>query len=345
MSDHAQTTVVAADAWDRCLPEDSIEPWFASALLRGHAEPLGWTPLLLHARASYWEAWYPLLLRQVEPGGIRLARTPPFGGPHLRCRADRGDTAAHAARRTFARCLDELGVASEFYSLSPWLPFFPAIRSAWRADNRHPIVLAELASGEATLRSPKLVAELRRLATRIEVTWRPFGSTGQAREFAAAYEQTMTMAAAPPSAARPVSYFESLASRCGPLLREARAVGASGGATHLFARTAAGAHYLYSARWGQATGCAGLALATAQDELARSGRCMLNLGGGTTAHPGDSLLAFKGRFADRCGWMSFGAIVYRPGQHADAVLEGQARPVPSHSQRWSRGDLHAACTG
>jgi hypothetical protein len=342
MNDHVDITIVTSDTWDRNLPDGCGEPWFVSTLLHAHARSLGWRPLLLYAKADDWEAWYPLLTRQLEPGPVMLARTPPFGGPYLRCAPDRADAAARAARVTFGSFLYDIGVASEFFSLSPFLPFLSSIITAWQARNMHPIVLAEVAMGEPRLRSTKLMAEVRRLKARTTVTWQSYSQSEQAEVFADHYQQTMHRVGAPPSALRSAHYFQALALTCGALLWEAQAVGTSGGATHIFARTATCAHYLYSARWGESAGCAGLALAIAQDELARTGRCMLNLGGGTTSDYRDSLLRFKARFADRCAWMSYGAIAYRSDQHAIAVARQAARPLPSKSSLWTRGSVPAS---
>jgi len=124
-------------------------------------------------------------------------------------------------------------------------------------------------------------------------------------------------------------YFDAIATFAADALIAVEASGHAGGAAVLYLVSGTKAAYLHSVRWGGSPGATTLANWHAFDALCEAGVHEVNLGGGVTTDPQDSLLAFKRSLGgdERVLYISGRAVDAR--EHERAVFAGRARPLPT----------------
>ena len=308
-------TVVVRDV-RAAHPPSAVDPHLQPAYLLAVAEATGQRAVEVSGEGSGWSVQYPLLLQSSGAGW--LARSPDYGGPVIE--ADDPLSALPAVRCAIDDALKAFGVISEVCLSSPWLPHLDALATSWDWRPRKPVCvwalppdLASVSHGRrADLRNPMPTAE-------------GLLDERSARAFAQRYAVAMERIGAAPRWRLDEDYFVAIAGT--GLVHHVQAGDETSGAAGLFLHGGSHAAYLFSVRWGAASGGPSRVLWRAAELLAERGAVDLLLGGGASGDADDPLLAFKRSWGGREVPQLIGARCFDPAEQARAEAEG-ARPLP-----------------
>jgi hypothetical protein len=281
--------------------------------------------LHLWAEGPGWRCLYPLVCTPTDGGWV--ARTPEYGGPWIDTPRDRAGDAARALREALDAHLPALGIVSEVFVLSVWLPHRPAVAAAWSTRSPREVVVVTVPAGgpdPATWGSQRR-RDLRR-AGPAAVAVAPLDAAGAAR-FAARYRAWSARLGVEPRWQLGSEFFAALV-EAGADAHLAWWECEPGGAAAVLLTHGPRWSYAWVARWGEVPGATTAMLAGALRAAARHGPAEVLLGGGRTDDPDDGLFSFKRTWGGRTVPLPVGARVYDPAGHDAAVRAGQARPLP-----------------
>ncbi|HXQ19720.1 MAG TPA: hypothetical protein VN781_08860 [Acidimicrobiales bacterium] len=308
----------------RSLPP---EPFAGPGYLRALRTASGAEPAIASVRGASFECSAVLVVSPAA-GDRGLARSADYGGPHL----SGGDRHAAAARSGLDALLRTQRVVSEVTVFSPWSSTTRPVLDAWGARPEKAYCVLELADPDELRRqmSSGRRYDLGRAERESEATVVPFDAAAAGR-FGARYASLMEERGASERWRLTPTYFEALAAHAADALVAVECIGTGGGSAVLYLVNGPRSAYLHSVRWGDSAGATTLANWHAFGALWQAGVCEVNLGGGVTTDPADSLLAFKRSFGGEVRMLYLAGRALEPLEHERAVRAGLARPLPEGS--------------